>query len=114
MARVRRLGQGLARIATPALGGIAITLPQPFNIPSHLQDDGFLDNTREYVVPPGHYFVLGHNRDNSIDSRVLSQVGYVPFRNIIGRAGMVYFSIARESKPGEAHLRLDRLGLTAR
>jgi signal peptidase I len=79
-----------------------------------LQDNGFLDNTQEYAVPPGHYFMLGDNRDNSTDSRVLSQVGYVPLRNIVGRAGMVYFSIDRESKPGEAHLRLDRIGLIVR
>jgi signal peptidase I len=79
-----------------------------------LQDDGFLDNTQEYVVPPGHYFMLGDNRDNSTDSRVLSQVSYVPIENIVGRAGMVYFSINRESKPGEAHLRLNRLGLIVR
>ena len=33
------------------------------------------------------YFMMGDNRDNSTDSRVLSQVGYVPFENLIGRAG---------------------------
>ena len=30
--------------------------------------------------------MMGDNRDNSTDSRVLSQVGYVPFENIVGRA----------------------------
>jgi signal peptidase I len=58
-----------------------------------LQDNGFLDNTQEYVVPPGHYFMMGDNRDNSIDSRVLSAVGYVPFENLIGKAQMIFFSI---------------------
>ena len=33
------------------------------------------------------------NRDNSTDSRVLSQFGYVPFENIIGRAQIIFFSI---------------------
>jgi signal peptidase I len=59
-----------------------------------LQDNGFYDNTQEYVVPPGQYFMMGDNRDNSTDSRVLSQVGYVPFQNLIGRAQIIFFSVA--------------------
>jgi signal peptidase I len=37
--------------------------------------------------------MMGDNRDNSTDSRVLSAVGYVPFENIVGRAQMIFFSI---------------------
>lgn len=62
-----------------------------------LIDNGFYDNTPTYAVPSGHYFLMGDNRDNSTDSRVLSQVGYVPFENLIGRVRIVYFSTREES-----------------
>ena len=55
-------------------------------------DDGPLDNTEEYVVPPGHYFAMGDNRDNSQDSRVTSLVGFIPLENIVGRASFIFFS----------------------
>ena len=58
-----------------------------------LIDNGFYDNTKVYEVPEGHYFMMGDNRDNSTDSRVESQVGYVAFENIVGRAQIIFFSI---------------------
>jgi signal peptidase I len=50
------------------------------------QDSMAQDDTPEYVVPAGHYFGMGDNRENSTDSRFLSQVGYIPAENLIGRA----------------------------
>ncbi len=53
--------------------------------------DGELDNTGVYVVPAGHYFMMGDNRDNSDDSR--EHVGYVPAENLVGKAEFLFFSI---------------------
>jgi signal peptidase I len=49
------------------------------------------DDTPVYVVPAGHYFMMGDNRDDSDDSR--GEVGYVPAENLVGRAELRFFSI---------------------
>lgn len=55
--------------------------------------EGFdAENTPEYVVPAGHYFMMGDNRDNSRDSRFPDPVVYVPAENLIGRADIIVFS----------------------
>jgi signal peptidase I len=52
-----------------------------------------LDNTGVFTVPPGDYFMMGDNRDNSADSRDPgSGVGYVPAENLVGRAEFIFFS----------------------
>ncbi len=55
-------------------------------------DDRPLDNTEEYIVPEGHYFAMGDNRDNSQDSRVTNMVGPIPLENIVGKAAIIFFS----------------------
>jgi signal peptidase I len=70
------------------------TLPggRSYRIREERGDEGMLDNTPSYMVPADHYFAMGDNRDNSQDSRVLSEVGFVPRANLRDRPGFVYWS----------------------
>ncbi len=64
------------------------------------EDDGFADNTQVFTVPPGEFFFMGDNRDNSEDSRFPQSqggVGFVPFQYLIGRADRIVFSSAGRS-----------------
>jgi signal peptidase I len=54
--------------------------------------NGPADDTEEYTVPEGEYFMMGDNRDNSQDSRYQREVGFVPLENIVGRAEMILLS----------------------
>jgi signal peptidase I len=60
-----------------------------------ISDDQPLDNTGQFVVPLRSYFVMGDNRDDSLDSRVPANaggVGFVPEENLVGRVDLVLFS----------------------
>ena len=65
-------------------------------------------NGGELVVPPDHYFVMGDNRDNSLDSRYW---GFVPRANIVGRPLVIYLSV-RGSEPGRSSDKLIHSGQT--
>ena len=59
-----------------------------------------LDSTPTFKVPEGHYFFMGDNRDNSLDSRLSAHrggVGFLPTEYLIGRAEWVLFSSAGPS-----------------
>ena len=67
--------------------------------PTDMREDSLpQDNSQVYVVPAGHYFGMGDNRDNSADSRFLSQVGFIPAENLIGRAEFQLIS-TRDNSP---------------
>ena len=54
-------------------------------------------NYAKFFVPKDHFFVMGDNRDNSLDGRYLDDVGYIPSQNIIGKASIVFFSFDKNS-----------------
>jgi len=54
-------------------------------------DEGAFDNVGPYLVPAGHYFMMGDNRDRSADSR--AGVGYVRLDDIVGRAERIFLSV---------------------
>lgn len=74
------------------------TLPngRSYVIREALAGNGLTDSTREYAVPEGHFFAMGDNRDESLDSRGRNAQGaqgfFVPHENLVGPAQFIFFS----------------------
>jgi signal peptidase I len=86
----------LAETADGKKHGILNDDDRPAFIPG-AEDFPFKQNCRYSVegvtckVPQGHYFVMGDNRDNSLDSRYW---GFVPDENIVGKAFMIWMNFS--------------------
>jgi signal peptidase I len=90
-AHFTRSGNDLFRDSFPRLEVAAGETPEWWLQLRKLVEDGQL------IVPQGHYFVMGDNRDDSYDSRYW---GFVPQANIIGRPLLIYWSV--QGSEGEA------------
>ena len=68
------------------------TLPNGTKYLAVYKKRGTLQNTKQFMVPPDHFFLMGDNRDCSKDSRYLDSVGYVNKLNLVGEAQLIFFS----------------------
>lgn len=68
------------------------TLPNGVKYIASYNKQGTLKNTKKYIVPKDHLFLMGDNRDCSKDSRFLDDVGYVNNLNLVGEAKIIFFS----------------------
>jgi signal peptidase I len=76
--------------------------PHPILVQSHSFMDGYTDR----MVPAGHYFVMGDNRDNSNDSR---SWGFVPAHRLVGKAMRIFLSLDQHADSLVDNVRWDRL-----
>ena len=68
------------------------TLPNGTKYLAVYKKRGTLQNTKQFIVPSDHFFLMGDNRDCSRDSRYLNSVGYVKNLNLVGKAKVIFFS----------------------
>ncbi len=87
------------------------TLPNDISYAILNIGDRATDNTGVFTVPEGQYFMLGDNRDNSVDSRIdrlRGGVGFVPAENVRRRVARILFSSAGRSLADVSNWRSDR------